>query len=167
MRSGIKVAAYLAALSLVVAPGSAVASGGLPGGGGAAVPVGGGGGGLNSGGARVPAGGGSPSTIQLSGNLFKTLDSYVFGSVSYKDDGSRRTLRVDAGFIGVGTIHPAVVEIVVDDGIVQTEIPAPGDGKLSYIADTGAGDRVPVLHAGSNVRIVDPAYGVLAWTTLG
>jgi hypothetical protein len=166
MRIGIKRAACIAALVVAVAPASAVAAGSLPGGGGAAVPVGGGGGGLNSGGARVPTDGGSPTTIQLNGNLFKTIDSYVFGSVSYKDDGSRRNLRVTAGFIGIGTIHPTVVDIVVD-GTVQAELPAPADGKLSYTADTGSGDSVPVMQAGSNVSIVDPAYGVLAWTTLG
>jgi hypothetical protein len=166
MRNGIQRAACIAVLALAVAPASAAAAGGLPGGGGAAVPVGGGGGGLNSGGARVPAGGGSPTTIQLTGNLFKTIDSYVFGSVSYKDDGSRRNLRVNAGFIGVGTIHPTVVDIMVD-GTLQAELPAPADGKLSYTADTGSGDSVPVLHAGSFVSIVDPAYGILAWTTLG
>jgi hypothetical protein len=166
MRRGIKRTICIAALSLAIAPTSALASGGLPGGGGAAVPVGGGGGGLNSGGARLPAGGGSPTTIQLSGNLIKTIDSYVFGSVSYKDDGSRRNLRVNAGFIGVGTIHPTVVDIVVD-GTVQAELPAPADGKISYTADTGSGDSVPVLHASSNVSIVDPGYGVLAWSSLG
>jgi hypothetical protein len=165
MRSGIQRAVLIAALALAVSPASALAAGGLPGGGGAAVPVGGGGGGLNSGGARVPTGGGSPTAIQLSGNLFHTIDSYVFGSVSYKDDGSRRNLRVNAGFIGVGLIHPSVVDVVVD-GNVQAELPAPADGKISYTADSGSGDNVPALHAGSNVSIVDPGYGILAWTTL-
>jgi hypothetical protein len=130
----------------------------------AAIPVGGGGGGLNSGGARVPAGGGSPTTIQLGGNLARTVDSYVFGSVSYKDDGSRRDLRV--GFIGVGLIQPAVVDIVVD-GNVQAELAAPAGGKLTYTADTGSGDSVLVLHVGSLVSIVDPVWGILARTTVG
>jgi hypothetical protein len=159
MRHRFKKTACLAALACAVAPAAAFAAGGVPGGGGTARPVGGGGGGANAGG--VVQTGGSATSVRLSAVLGHSIDSYAFGTVAYRQDGTRRQLSIDTQDISVGVGPFATAVDMTVNGAQVAELPVSPlhNGSASYSADTNAGDSVPTLTAGAWISVNDAATG--------